>query len=40
MQQLSWDAWFRKVEWESGEGVLGRLRRAKRLNRHLYGTRL
>jgi len=40
MQQLGWDAWFRRVEWESGEGVLQRMRRAKRLNRHLYGTRL
>jgi hypothetical protein len=39
-QELNWDAWFRRVEWGSGEGVLGRLRRNKRLSRHVYGTRL
>jgi hypothetical protein len=33
-RELALEGWLRRVEWESGEGVLSRLRRAKRL----YGT--
>ena len=38
-RELAWDGWFRKLEWESGEGVLGRLRRNRRYER-LHGTRI
>ena len=34
-RELALEGWFRRLEWESGEGVLSRLRRAKRL---YYGT--
>jgi hypothetical protein len=34
-RELALERWLHRVEWESGEGVLSRLRRAKRL---YYGT--
>jgi hypothetical protein len=36
-RELNWEGWFRRLEWESGEGVLSRLRRNRRT---VHGTRL